>query len=272
MLTSGSAPRNRGGAHLVTMSISDTGIGMDAKTLSRLFSAFTQADDSTSRRFGGSGLGLAISRQLARAMNGDITAESELHRGSTFHLTFEARTAAPAAAIRQLSSLAGEAAMSITGTSSAITGKRILLVDDNAVNRQVAKLFLKPFDPEIHEAVNGRDALEALARASFDLVLLDIHMPVMDGCETIKAIRSSGEVWRDVPTIALTADGMSGDKERYLAIGMTDYLAKPIDQRELISKVTGALTSGEAAAASGEAFAGPEDDDRPDVSKQYLRA
>ena len=107
----------------------------------------------------------------------------------------------------------------------------------------MVKLFLKPFAPDIHEAKNGHDALDALHRMPFDLVLLDVHMPVMDGCETIKAIRSSAEPWRDVPVIALTADAMSGDRERYLAMGMTDYLSKPIDQRDLAGKIAAALAS-----------------------------
>jgi CheY-like chemotaxis protein len=113
--------------------------------------------------------------------------------------------------------------------------------------------------------VNGQDALEALRRAHYDLVLLDVHMPVMDGCEAIKAIRASGEDWRDVPTIALTADAMSGDKERYLAMGMTDYLSKPIDQRELLSKVSAALAF--------RAKTAPCSDDRlPNQPKRYLQA
>jgi signal transduction histidine kinase len=145
-----SAAEQGGGAHIVTMRIVDTGIGMDRDTISRLFSAFTQADGSTSRRFGGSGLGLAISRQLARAMGGDIVVESELGKGSSFRLYFTAQTAAPSrAAIAQVSPVDGHAAAPSTGAASAIAGARILLVDDNAVNRQVVKLFLKPFAPSI---------------------------------------------------------------------------------------------------------------------------
>jgi signal transduction histidine kinase/DNA-binding NarL/FixJ family response regulator len=247
-----SATEQEGGTHLITMIIVDTGIGMDHDAVGKLFSVFSQADDSTSRRFGGSGLGLAISRQLARAMGGDIVVESKLGRGSSFCLTFKAHTAvAQFAAVQELNPAAGP----IAGASSAIAGSRILLVDDNTVNRQVLKLFLKPFALTICEAVNGQDALEALRRAPFDLVLLDVHMPVMDGCETIMTIRSSGDAWHNVPVIALTADAMSGDRERYLSIGMTDYLSKPIDQRELISKMTAALASrGDSPAATPSAL------------------
>ena len=263
-----SASGQAGGAQLVTMNIVDTGIGMDRNTIDRLFSAFTQADGSTSRRFGGSGLGLAISRQLARAMGGDIEVESELGSGSNFRLYFTAQTAAPMRAIQEPMQV--RTAAPNAGTSSAIAGARILLVDDNAVNRQVVKLFLKSYAPDIREAVNGQDALEMLGRSPFDLVLLDVHMPVMDGCETIKAIRSSAEVWRNVPTIALTADAMRGDKERYLAMGMTDYLSKPIDQRELVSKMTAALASHhDAVAVSGDPTAAPQEDELPDRLMRY---
>ena len=114
---------------------------------------------------------------------------------------------------------------------------RILVVDDNATNRQVAKLFLARIQSEIVEAENGAEALQRLTEQSFDVVLLDVHMPVMDGCETIRRIRASDQPWRDLPVIALTADAMEGDRERFVAMGMTDYLAKPIDRRLLLNKV-----------------------------------
>lgn len=252
-----SAPGQAGGERLVTMSITDTGIGMSGDTIDRLFSAFTQADGTTSRRFGGSGLGLAISRQLARAMGGDIVVESDPGIGSAFHMTFPARVASPnLTAPQEFGTALAGAAPPDRRASTAIAGARILLVDDNAVNRQVVRLFLAPFGPDITEAANGREALEMLKRATFDLVLLDVHMPVMDGCETIKAIRSCGQPWCNVPAIALTADAMSGDKERYLAMGMTDYLAKPLDQRELVSKLTASLAfRAETVAAPGKPVA-----------------
>ena len=119
--------------------------------------------------------------------------------------------------------------------------KKILLVDDNAVNRQVVKLFTAQLSPKFVEAVNGQEALDRLHDESFDLVLLDVHMPVMDGKEAIKRIRASGEEWRELPVIALTADAMSGDREKYLALGMSDYVSKPLDQRELTAKIAGVM-------------------------------
>ena len=111
-------------------------------------------------------------------------------------------------------------------------------IDDNVTNRQVVRLFLAGLRAEITEAGNGIEALACLAERDFDLVLLDIHMPVMDGTEAIRRIRASDQPWRAVPVIALTADAMEGDRERFVAMGMTDYLAKPIDQRELVSRIT----------------------------------
>ena len=114
---------------------------------------------------------------------------------------------------------------------------RVLLVDDVSINRQVAALFLRPFNMQIVEAVNGVEALHALARETFDIVLLDMHMPVMDGPTTIARIRSSSEAWATIPVIALTADAMSGDRERYLGMGMQGYLSKPLAERDLLSEI-----------------------------------
>jgi len=225
-----------GGRSRVTISVSDTGIGMSAEQASRLFSAFTQADASTSRRFGGTGLGLSITRQMARLMGGEVRAESVEGQGSTFHLTFLADPATSAAKVEDHS------APALAGKSlKRFGGCRVLLVDDNAVNRMVVRLFLAPLGPRITEAENGEQALEMLERGAFDIVLLDIHMPVMDGVECIGRIRASGAGWSSVSVLALTADAMSGDRERYLCMGMDDYVAKPIDQRELISKVAALL-------------------------------
>jgi signal transduction histidine kinase/ActR/RegA family two-component response regulator len=225
-----------GQRHRVQVRVIDSGIGMDEATLGRLFEAFTQADGSTTRRFGGTGLGLTISRQLARLMGGDITVTSELGRGSTFTLSFLADTAEAG----QASTPAADAPRR---SEVRLRGARILLTDDNAVNRQVVRLFLQPQGAIIVEATNGAEALHALETQPFDLVLLDVHMPVMDGVETIKRIRSSAEAWRALPVIALTADAMSGDRERLIALGMSAYVAKPIEQAELLSTIGLALGS-----------------------------
>jgi CheY-like chemotaxis protein len=235
-----------GGSHLssgawqVCVSVSDTGIGMDEETLSRLFGAFNQADATITRRFGGTGLGLAITRQLARLMGGDVTVESRPGEGSTFHFTFTAEAGAPSKPAEPAAK-ASPADQTDKSHMRQVLGARVLLVDDNTVNRQVVKLFMTQLAPVIVEAANGAEALERLEEHAFDIVLLDVHMPVMDGKEAIRRIRASDKPWRDIPVIALTADAMSGDKERYLSLGMSDYISKPIDARELATKYVALL-------------------------------
>ncbi len=221
--------------HLVKVVVTDSGIGMSQDVQAKLFNVFTQADGATTRKFGGSGLGLAISRRLAQLMGGDLTVASEEGKGSTFTFTFRARAAAP------LQALAPATAPAMRRDTQSLRGIRVLLTDDNSVNRQVVKLFLAPQGCVVSEATNGQEALDALARQLFDIVLLDVHMPVMDGQEAIQRIRASGEDWSAVPVIALTADAMTGDRERYLALGMSDYVSKPIDQRELVAKMHSVL-------------------------------
>jgi len=223
------------GKHMVKIRVSDTGLGMDEETVSRLFRPFTQADDSTSRKYGGTGLGLSITRSLAELMGGAATVRSEIGRGSEFTFTFLAGEAAP-----QHRVVSEGMSMSEDDSRSTLKNQnlRLLLVDDHPINRQVASLFLRPFNMRIVEATNGKEALAALDRETFDIVLLDVHMPVMDGTETIKAIRASGQPWADLPVIALTADAMTGDRERYLAMGMDGYLSKPIAERDLVSEIS----------------------------------
>jgi PAS domain S-box-containing protein len=228
------AVRIEGKSHMVSVEVSDTGIGMNEEAMGRLFSVFTQADNSTTRRFGGSGLGLSISRQLARMMGGDIVVRSTEGRGSAFTLTFKADEAEPAAAPAPKAEAAASAPAAGKRT---LRGARVLLTDDNAINRQVIKLFLAPQGCEIQEATNGKEALDKVATQPFDIVLLDVHMPVMDGKEAIQRIRAASQPWSTIPVIALTADAMSGDREKYLALGMTDYVSKPVDQRELLAKM-----------------------------------
>ena len=219
------------GARLVTVDITDTGIGMSEEVVGRLFADFAQADASTSRKFGGTGLGLAISRKLARLMGGDVTVKSTAGEGTVFSFSFRA---APA---RHAAPRENSASPPRLGGDLVLEGLRILLVDDNAVNRKVARMLLKPTKVTIVEAEHGRQALELLAAQPFDLVLLDVHMPVMDGVTTIQHIRASNESWSAVPVIALTADAMSGDRERLLAIGMSGYASKPVDQRALVAEI-----------------------------------
>lgn len=221
-----------GNEHMVQFEVTDTGMGMSSKAQANLFTPFMQADTTITRRFGGTGLGLAVSRQLARLMGGDIVVDSTEGKGSRFTLTFRAKAVA-----REQGTMTILKANMTPRIPMTLRGKRILLTDDVPINRQVIKLFLLPQGCEITEAVNGQDALDRLATETFDIVLLDVHMPVMDGKEAIRRIRSSPEPWSTIPVIALTADAMAGSREALLAMGMTEYLSKPLDQRELVAKI-----------------------------------
>ncbi|MBU1286313.1 MAG: response regulator [Alphaproteobacteria bacterium] len=214
----------------VTIDVCDSGIGISQDALSRLFTDFSQADSSTTRRFGGTGLGLAITRRLARMMGGDVVGQSLPHQGSSFTLTFLAGAATSQGSMAPTLSKADIPAASLTGL-------RVLLADDNRVNREVVKLFLTPYDARIIEAENGQQVLDALARDAFDILLLDVHMPVMDGMEALSILRASDAPYRDIPVIALTADAMAGDRERFLSKGANGYVTKPIDQGDLLSAI-----------------------------------
>jgi CheY-like chemotaxis protein len=220
---------------VVFVSVQDTGIGMAPDVQARLFKPFTQADSSIGRRYGGTGLGLAISLRLAQLMGGGLSVESTPGAGSRFILTFRAEVHEAVEPVRVAKHEAARPAL------QGLRGLRVLLTDDNAINRQVVKLFLAPHGCVVTEAVNGQDALDKLAAAPFDLVLLDVHMPVMDGKEAIQRIRASDQPWRSIPVIALTADAMSGDREKLIAIGMSDYLSKPVDQRALVARMNAIL-------------------------------
>lgn len=223
---------NASGDHLVSIAVSDTGVGISEAVQVRLFTAFEQADGGTARRFGGTGLGLAITRNLARLMDGDVTVTSRQGVGSTFTLTFRAQAdAAPAATPPPPPPLSGPA-------PTALAGLRLLIVDDSKINRMVARALLASYEMVIEEAEDGNAALRRIADGEdFDLMFLDVHMPGLDGPATLQRLRNEHPVWRARPVIALTADAMAGDRERYTAMGMDGYIAKPIDGAALIDEM-----------------------------------
>lgn len=218
----------------LSFAVSDTGIGMNAEESAKLFQPFQQADASIARKFGGTGLGLSITRQLAQLMGGDVSLASEKGVGSTFTLKIQAQEV-PANEIVALSS------HTHTQLADLPAGLRILLVEDNAVNRMVAKGHLKNHGIHFTEAEDGAIALQALANHSFDLVLLDIQMPVMDGIQVIKRIRATPSDYQFVPVIALTANALVDERDRLMQLGMSGYATKPINRLELLSEIARVL-------------------------------
>ncbi|MCB2096449.1 MAG: response regulator [Parvularculaceae bacterium] len=221
----------------VAIAVSDTGIGMNAETLARLFRPYTQADGSIARKFGGTGLGLAITRRLARVMGGDVIAESEPGKGTVMTLSFMAQDAESAAPPET----GVEDAQDALRAASLLHDKRVLIVDDVVINRQVARLFIKPFGAKVLEAMSGEEALALLSSETVDIVLLDIQMPGIDGCETARRIRAMTSPNARAAIVALTAGAGDGERERCLEAGMDAFAAKPLDVRGLVSAIAAAL-------------------------------
>ena len=210
--------------------VSDTGIGIPAEKHSLILESFTQADTSTTRRFGGTGLGLTISRRLAELMGGRLWLTSEVGKGSSFHFTVSLKRAEP----RQ------SAPGPVEAPSRRANAKllRIAVAEDNAVNRKLAVHLLRKRGHTVSVAGDGRELLELLSSEQFDVVFMDVQMPNMDGFEAAREIRSreaGGET--HVPIVAMTAHAMAGDREQCLESGMDGYVSKPIDPAELFAAI-----------------------------------
>jgi PAS domain S-box-containing protein len=231
----------------VTLEIADQGIGISAEAQQRLFQRFSQADATTTRRFGGTGLGLAITRELVALMGGTIGVESAPGQGTTFTVQMtlpiaedELKPVTPAR---------------WTGQAADAQVLDVLVAEDDKINQEVIRGLLRGH--RLTVVGDGREAVDAVQTGHFDVVLMDVMMPVMDGMKATAAIRAQASPVSAVPIIALTANSMSGDRERYLATGMNDYVSKPIDRQSLfrvIERVTG-LTAWRPLAA--EAAHGP---------------
>ena len=217
--------------------VSDTGVGIAPEKQKLIFNAFSQADSSTARKFGGTGLGLTICSRLVDLMGGEIWVESVLGQGSQFHFTVKFGRGKPMVRTTRTSQIKTESS-SQSEVHKGLKGKRglrILLAEDNAVNQKIACSVLEKQGHEMTVAADGHQALAALDRAEFDVVLMDVQMPEMDGFETTAAIRAlERETGRHLPVIAMTAHAMQGDRERCIAAGMDDYISKPLKVQELI--------------------------------------
>jgi CheY-like chemotaxis protein/HPt (histidine-containing phosphotransfer) domain-containing protein/anti-sigma regulatory factor (Ser/Thr protein kinase) len=233
------------------VTISDTGIGIDKRHLQTIFEPFEQADAATSRKYGGTGLGLAICKNMIEMQNGELLVKSEEGKGSAFtiripyYLSIEAM---------QENEISQEIDYKSLGP------KKVLVAEDVELNQYLARHILESWDFEVVIVGNGREAVETLEQYSFDCILMDVQMPEMDGIEATQHIRRLADpVKAGIPIIALTANALKGDSEKYIAAGMSDYLAKPFDEARLfrvisrnLPQLEEAMTStiGESAAAA----------------------
>ncbi len=230
--------RTRQGRAWLALTVRDTGIGMTPEQQGRLFQRFTQADTSTTRRFGGTGLGLAIVKELMGLMEGTVQVESRLGEGSTFEVSLPLQVAVPLAAPLA----APQAASTPQAPRIAAHAARVLLVEDNPTNQRVAQGILERLGwPDVVLACNGREAVQLWCEGGADLVLMDCQMPVMDGFQATAELRRLG---CEAPIIALTANAVRGDREKCLAVGMNDYLSKPVDPAVLAATMHRLLAAG----------------------------
>jgi len=236
--------------HVVLIAVRDTGIGIPASAHRQMFEPFAQADGSMARRYGGTGLGLSIAQQLVRMMGGELWVESAPGRGSTFSFTMLMRTGSAGAAEATPGRPAAGSGLADPADSSRPLHARVLLVEDNDVNQEVAAAMLEGAGCTVDVVANGGAALERLSTERYDLVLMDCQMPGLDGFELTRRIRDRERAPLEaglpgvapvgsraarcrMPIVALTANAMRGDRERCLAAGMDDYLHKPFNERQL---------------------------------------
>jgi len=216
--------------------IADTGTGMSRDQLGRLFTPFAQADDSIARTHGGTGLGLSISRDLAELMGGRLDVDSRPGEGSTFRLRLPLRRAADVAP-------APKAVLEAANETVAMPAIRVLEVDDHEINRRAVALILEGIGAEVALAASGAEALELLAAEPFDVVLMDLNMPGMDGCEATRRLRTRAGPNRATPVIALTASTGDDEIAACRAAGMAGWVCKPIEPALLFAEIQSVLNT-----------------------------
>ena len=245
----------------LVVDITDSGIGIPVDKIEQIFDPFTQAEASTTRRFGGTGLGLTISRRFARALGGDITAHSTPGTGSVFSLVLPTGPSAGAALLDQAAFESLQEAPRPPEAAGAwsFPPVRVLVVDDGAENRQLVRLVLEECGIRVSDAENGQAALDMIARESFAAVLMDVQMPIMDGFTATRRLREAGNT---VPVIALTANAMKGFEQEIEAAGFSGYLTKPVDLDALLADLAGRL--------GGSRIAAPVDSAPPQAANESL--
>jgi len=228
---------------VLRLEVCDTGVGLTPEQIAHLFEPWEQGGSSVAVNYGGTGLGLSIARQLTQTMGGDLGCESSPGQGSMFWFTIRLREADNAAPNQQI----------VAQPSSVVIGPlsgHVLIVEDNDVNQMLIAAYLDQFGVSHETAVNGRQAVQMMQQNRFDVVLMDIMMPDMDGLEATRQIRALEGAAATVPIIALTANAMRGDREIYLAAGMDGYLSKPVSAADIFTALCQHLEAGPQAATS----------------------
>ena len=226
----------------VCIRVSDTGPGIDPAFLPKLFEVFAQADASISRHHAGAGLGLALAARHVRRMGGRIEADSQVGEGSTFILHLPLARAADAEPVHAPAQDAAPSEKVLAPADGPVLAPGVLVVDDHPVNREVARIMLEALGCAVVEACDGQEALDVVARQPFDLILMDVRMPRMDGLEATRRIRDMPGPERALAIVAMTADAMPEDVARCMAAGMNAHMPKPISQAGLLAVVQGAVS------------------------------
>jgi CheY-like chemotaxis protein len=230
---------------LLQFTVHDTGIGIAPEKQRSIFEAFEQGDSSTTRKYGGTGLGLAISARLVQLMGGRIWVDSQPGHGSSFHWTARFATVAEIQARGEPDAAGSDSVLPATAKL------KILIAEDHDMSRQLLQKLLDMRGYAVVTAANGKDALREMEEQAFDVVLMDMHMPELDGLDTTAEIRRREKGGRPTPVIALTAEASEGLRDRYLEAGITDYLAKPIKPEKLFDLIDKVLQRSSTGPASG---------------------
>ena len=226
--------------HIVHCSVSDTGIGVAADKIDSIFEAFSQAESSTTRRYGGTGLGLTITKQLVTLMGGEIWVKSIPGVGSTFHFTVKfARSCGThqAISLRTSEQIENPTPGYLQSTDDGLGQLSILVADDNVINQRISAAFLTKHGHLVQLVSNGLDAIKLMQSERFDIILMDLQMPVMDGLEATRHIRGLGNEYARIPIIALTADVLSETREQLFSAGMNGFVTKPFSPKHLMAEI-----------------------------------
>jgi PAS domain S-box-containing protein len=261
---------NDGNQSKLAISIIDSGVGIAADKVDSIFEAFVQAESSTTRRFGGTGLGLSISKKFALALGGDIHVKSEVGKGSSFTVTLDPGVIDPRSMVRgEMLDLNVEQSVDNRTHRWQFAGQRVLVVDDGTENRELVRLVLEEVGLQVDEAENGQVAIDKAKLRAYELVLMDMQMPVLDGYDATVALRKLGF---EQPIVALTAHAMAGFESKILAAGCTGYLTKPIDIDKLLQYLANLLGAKQIALTDEPSKLRLTSDDQSKAQSQHTQA